>query len=442
MEKYEVLLPSMGEGIFEATIIKWLKKEGDLVVKNDSLVEISTDKVDSDIISEKNGTLIKIYKKVHDIVQIGEVIAEIKIVKNITSNSNTVSFCSSNVKKKINKKNFFDLQKSNFIQNFNKELYNCNIFFLSPLIKSIIKKENITYKELNSIQGTGLNKRITKTDLMNFLLIRKKKYNKLENLTLNKKNIKKNKLFKTNNLTKVVIAPHDKIIEMDRMRSLTSNYMLESKKISAHVTSFIESDVTNLVLWKKKNYNLFFNEYSQKLTLTPLFVYIIAKAIQDFPMINISVFNDKIIKKKNINIGVAVSLQNGNLIVPVVKNADQLSITDLELSINHLVNKAKNNKLNPNDITEGTYTVTNIGTFGNYMGTPIINQPQVAIMAIGIIKKKVSVIETITGDQIAIRYKIYLSHTYDHRVIDGSLGGMFLKKVSDYLENFDINMKL
>lgn len=446
MTKYELVLPTMGEGVMEATIIKWLKEEGDLIHENDSLVEIATDKVDSDIPSEKSGILMKIHKQVNQVVRVGEVIAEIqieeyeleeiplqqpdaiKLNKNI-SLGNEISF----VEKSALNLSF----KDPFIQT----RLNSNSIFLSPLVKSIVKQENISPKELSSIQGSGMKGRITKNDLSDFLSQRNATPNhpKLQNNHEDKLNTKS--IIEVTS-SKVVISPNDEIIEMDRMRSLISNYMVESKKISPHVTSFIEADVTNLVLWKNKNKTTFFKEYSEKLTFTPLFVHAIVKAITHFPMINISVIENKIIKKKNINIGIATALPNGNLTVPVVKNADHLSVAELAKSINNLVEKARTNKLKPSDITEGTYTITNIGTFGNLMGTPIINQPQVAIMAVGVIQKKVSVLETPTGDQIAIRHKMYLSHTYDHRVVDGSLGGIFLKRVADYLENFNLDMKI
>ena len=317
---------------------------------------------------------------------------------------------------------------------------------LSPLVKSIVKEENITQEELNSIIGTGLEGRITKEDIKVFLNSRdfKSKEHKTQNTkpTVIERQIEIQKPATTIANTKISVSADDEIIEMDRMRSLISNYMVESKKISPHVTSFLEADVTHLVLWREKNKKIFEERYGEKLTFTPLFIHAIVRAIKDFPMINISVIENKIIKKKSINIGVATALPSGNLIVPVVKNVDQLSVSGLAKSINDLVNRARKNELKPSDITEGTYTITNIGTFGNVMGTPIINQPQVAIMAVGAILKKVSVIETPIGDTIGIRHKMYLSHTYDHRVVDGSLGGMFLKRVSDYLEAFDLNTEV
>lgn len=435
MEIYHLLLPAMGEGIIEATITKWFKNEGDEIKIDDCLLEVATDKIDSDIPADKNGILIKIHKKVNEIVKIGEVIAEIEVQDNedktdllkhkndnrlLCNNHFSIPFVSQfdlNNYKKIDYK-----EKNNIYDNI----------FLSPLVKSIINEENISNEEIKKIKGTGLDGRITKDDLMIFLS---------EKEILNKKDIKKNYIQKSF-YQKNKISIDDEVIEMDRMTSLISNYMVESKKISPHVTSFIESDVTNLVLWKKKNSSLFLDKYFQKLTFTPLFIYAIVKAIKDFPMINISVIKNKIIKKKNINIGIATAIPNGGLIVPVIKNADQLSISELAKSVNDLVYRARCKQLNPHEIIEGTYTLTNIGTFGNLMGTPIINQPQVAIMAIGIIQKKVSVIETKNGDHIAIREKVYLSHTYDHRVIDGALGGMFLKRVSNYLENFNIDINI
>lgn len=444
MTKYKLVLPSIGEGIIEATITKWLKKEGDLVNENDSIVQIATDKVDSDILSEKCGILRKICKQVNEIVQVGEVIAEIetdKVYKNI--NSPSKNYINNNQEfKNENKNSSFISDDISTLEKKYETLNNLNSIFLSPLVKSIINEENISNQELASIKGSGMEGRITKGDIVKFL----KQRNSLTNKNLQVQNDNFNKLsssfFTEITSSSISISPGDEVIEMDRMRSLISNYMVESKKISPHVTSFIEADVTNLVLWKKKNSIIFIEKYYEKLTFTPLFIYAIMRAIKDFPMINISVVDNKIIKKKNINIGIATALPSGNLIVPVIKNADKLNIIDLVKKVNNLVKRARNNKLNLNDITEGTYTITNIGTFGNLMGTPIINQPQVAIMAVGVIQKKVSVLETKTGDQIGIRYKMYLSHTYDHRVVDGALGGVFLKRVADYLENFNLKKEI
>ncbi|MCB9201523.1 MAG: 2-oxo acid dehydrogenase subunit E2 [Flavobacteriales bacterium] len=439
MAKYNLVLPSMGEGVMEATITGWLKQKGDYVEENESIVEVATDKVDSDVPSEVSGTIIEIKKDINDVVQVGEVIAVLEVEgneeeNNLTEDTNTEEISEETLQEipSINQLN----DKKEDIKYSSEE----NNSFLSPLVKTIIKEEKISNEELNSIQGSGLDGRITKEDIKQYLQNRNSKQVSASNTELKKEsNTKSTEEPKS---SKIIVSPNDEIIEMDRMRSLISNYMVESKKISPHVTSFIEADVTNLVLWRNKNKDNFEKRTGEKLTFTPLFVQAIVKAIQDFPMINISVVENKIIKKKNINIGIATALPSGNLIVPVVKNADELSISGLAKAINSLVYKARNNKLSPSDITEGTYTVTNIGTFGNTMGTPIINQPQVAIMAVGTIQKKVSVIETPTGDTIGIRSKMHLSHTYDHRVVDGSLGGMFLKRVSDYLESFDINSEV
>lgn len=418
----EFKLPSMGEGVMEATIIEWKKNEGDKIEVDDILVEVATDKVDSEVPVDLSGKVVKLLKSANEVAQIGEAIAMIEIENGESEFSSETSLnkeIPTKVDEKIDEKEVEELLQP--IQNFSNEKMVTPSGNLSPLVRTIIEKEKITAEELAKISPTGKGGRITKDDILNYLS--KRGSFKPEEPKIQIKSF----------------SSGDEIVEMDRMRSLIAQHMVESKRIAPHVTSFIETDVTNLVNWREKNKKIFQQRYGQNLTFTPLFIYAIAKAIQEFPMINISVDGNKIIKKKNINIGFATALPTGNLIVPVIKNADQLSIFGLALAVNDLSQRARENKLKPHEITEGTYTLTNLGTFGNIMGTPIINQPQVAIMAVGAIQKKPAVIETPQGDFIGIRHKMFISHAYDHRVVDGALGGMFLKKVSDILENFDFH---
>jgi 2-oxoglutarate dehydrogenase E2 component (dihydrolipoamide succinyltransferase) len=452
MAEYKLILPPMGEGIMEATITGWVKNEGDYIKEDDTIVEIATDKVDSDVPSTISGKLLKKLKEVNDICKIGEAFAILEI-EDGDKNSSTAT----QTEISINKDTILTINKSIevpiTISELEKpllstsELQNNNTTkstYYSPLIRSICKKENISQSEIELIQGTGLNGRITKEDLFSYLKNRNTNIEKkvsTEDKNSNESKISED-IIETYNLNASThISDCDEIIEMDRMRKLISRNMLQSKQISAHVTSFVEADVTNIVLWRNKNKDSFFKNEGVKLTYMPIFIQAIVKAIKDFPMINISVDGDTIIKRKNINIGIATAVPNGNLIVPVIKNADQLSLSGLAKSINYLANCARSNQLKPEDTQGGTYTLSNIGSFGNLAGTPIINQPQAAIMAVGSIVKKPVVIETPQGDMIGIRHMMYISHTYDHRVIDGALGGAFAKKVSDYLEKFDSNTK-
>lgn len=391
MKKYYLTVPAMGEGIKEIIIIKWLKNEGDIIKENDIILEIATDKVDTEIHSPVNGILLKILFTSKEEVKIGVIIAIIDISK---------------------------YENNNLIKDEKNELDNNNKFY-SPLVLSIAKKEGIKIGELKNINGTGKNNRITKDDLLEYL--------KNDN-NINKK-VYKNVKF--NNIHNV-----SEIIEMDRMRKIISNNMIKSKNTAVHVTSFVETDVTDIVLWREKNKKNFKKENGIKLSFMPFFISAVIKSIKDYPMINISIKDNIILKIKNINIGIAIALPDGNLIVPVIKNADIYNLKKLAIIINDLVKRAKSNNLKTFEIQDGTYTITNIGSFGNILGTPIINQPQVAIIAMGVIKKKPSVIETSKGDFIGIRYKMYISHSYDHRIIDGNLGGSFAKSVGYYLENF------
>ncbi|WP_185858528.1 dihydrolipoamide acetyltransferase family protein [Blattabacterium cuenoti] len=397
MEEYNLRLPAMGEGIAEATIIRWLKKEGDSIKKEDVLVEIATDKVDSEITSPVNGILKKKLLATNEIAKIGKSIAILETEEKIFSIKENYIFSSENKK------------------------------YFSPLVRTIAHREGISIYELNSIEGTGRKGRVTKIDILNYLQSIKKnkiispKYDDIF-LSCEKNNDKENE---------------EVIVEMDRMRKIIAEHMIKSKNISAHVTSFVEADVTNVVEWREKMKETFQKNTGEKLTLMSVFVECVVKAIKDLPMINISINGTNIIRKKNIHIGLATALPNGNLIVPVIKHADSYNLGGLIKIINDLIKRAKSNQLKPEETKGGTYTISNIGSFGNLFGTPIIHQPQVAIMAIGLIQKKLSIIETPKGDLIGIRHKIYLSHSYDHRVIDGELGGRFAKRVALYLEKFN-----
>ena len=442
MAEYKLLLPSMGEGVMEATVIEWLFREGDFVAEDDSVVEIATDKVDSDVPTPVSGKIVKILVEKDQVAKVGEPIAILEIQGEGTADAQPeTDKKEEETNEEIVEDKVVDLLEEPFkivpvsmpvsIEGMN----------LSPLVRSIIQEENITEEELKSIQGRGLEGRITKEDILEFVSNRG-----------NAKPAQQPKAVESNassapkpvqaSAPAVTANEGDEIIQMDRMRKIIAENMLLSKQISPHVSSFIETDVTNIVKWRAKNKSSFEKREGEKLTYMPIFVRAVVKAIQDFPMINISVDGDKIIKRKNINIGIATALPDGNLIVPVIKNADQLSLSGLTKAINAVVDKARNKKLSPQDIQGATYTISNIGTFGNLMGTPIIPQPQVAILAIGAIVKKPAVLETPQGDVIAIRQKMFMSHSYDHRVVDGSLGGLFLKRVNDYLEEFDLHTEI
>ena len=442
MAEYKLLLPSMGEGVMEATVIEWLFREGDFVAEDDSVVEIATDKVDSDVPTPVSGKIVKILVEKDQIAKVGEPIAILEIQGEETADAQPES----DKKEEENKEEIVEDKVVDLLEEPFKIVpvsmpVSIEGMNLSPLVRSIIQEENITEEELKSIQGRGLEGRITKEDILEFVSNRG-----------NAKPAQQPKAVESNASSSpkpvqasapVVTANEgDEIIQMDRMRKIIAENMLLSKQISPHVSSFIETDVTNIVKWRTKNKSSFEKREGEKLTYMPIFVRAVVKAIQDFPMINISVDGDKIIKRKNINIGIATALPDGNLIVPVIKNADQLSLSGLAKAINALVDKARNKKLSPQDIQGATYTISNIGTFGNLMGTPIIPQPQVAILAIGAIVKKPAVLETPQGDVIAIRQKMFMSHSYDHRVVDGSLGGLFLKRVNDYLEEFDLHTEI
>lgn len=431
MAQFELIMPKMGESVAEATIIKWLKKPGDAIEMDEPVLEIATDKVDSEIPSPVAGVLEKILFDEGQTILVNAAIALIKTSGE--KESETVSTSENELTlnapaEVVIEQQIADAQKSITAHSDSGRFY-------SPLVRSIAQTENIPTAELENISGSGKDGRLTKTDLLAYIETRNKPSNG---------QTQKTEAPKPSPIQAPVISVSggDEIIEMDRMRKLIADHMVMSKHVSPHVTSFIEVDVTNMVQWRDKFKKEFEKREGEKITFTPIIIEAVSKAILDFPMINISVDGTKIIKRKNINIGMATALPSGNLIVPVIKNADQKNLLGITKSVNDLANRARNNKLSPDDIQGGTFTVTNVGSFGNVMGTPIINQPQVAIMAVGVIKKKPAVLETPQGDVIAIRHMMFCSLSYDHRVVDGSLGGSFLRKVGDYLENFDINRSI
>ncbi len=448
MAQVEMKMPKMGESVAEATIIRWLKNEGERVEADESVLEIATDKVDSEVPSSVAGTLVKRLFNEGDVVQVGSVIAMIATEGETVSAvpaSAPATAAASAVPVSVPAAATVVAPAAPIPSS------NGAGRFYSPLVRTIAQQENITQSELDAIPGTGAEGRVTKKDVLLFLERRK------------------------SGQTQVVASPaaapsvaasapasapapvaaassivssspslngDSEIIEMDRMRKIIAEHMVNSKRISAHVTSYVEADVTNIVMWRNKIKDKFEKRENEKITFTPIFIEAIAKAIKDFPMINISVEGTNIIVKKNINIGMAAALPSGNLIVPVIKNADRMNLLGLTKAVNDLANRARANKLTPDEIQGGTYTLTNVGSFGNVMGTPIIPQPQVAIMAVGAIRKKPAVIETPQGDTLGIRHMMFLSHSYDHRVVDGALGGSFVRRVADYLEQFDINREI
>ena len=419
MSKFQLLLPRMGESVEEATIINWLKNEGDEINIDDLVVEIATDKVDSEVPSDVSGILIKKLCKVNDVVKVGEPIAVIEIENSLEASSETKPVLKSEkpeneVQKIIYKANKIIESPKNYSTKKN----------YSPLIRSISKKEGLSESELEKIIGSGKEGRVTKNDLLHYLSSKNKS--------------KKIDLSFSSNIEK----DNDGIYEMSRMEKLISDHMIKSKNESAHVQAFIEADITNLWEWREKNKNSFQEREGEKITFTPIFIMFVAQVLKEFPLLNSSIDGYNVTKKKNINIGMATALSDGNLIVPVLKNADQLSLTGLVKKVNDLSYRSRNGQLEPADTQEGTYTISNVGVFETLMGTPIINQPEVGILAIGAIRKVPSVIETDQGDFIGIRHKIILSHSFDHRIINGAMGGMFIKRIKDLIENWETNMSI
>ena len=446
MPEIEIRLPKMGESVTEATITNWLKKPGETVSLDEPLVEVATDKVDNELPSEAEGILVKQLFEKDQVAQVGDVIAIISTdgesVKTDDNKGKELPSSESeepSIPEQVAAPSIEIEIPSNGNGNGNIKISKngSNGKYYSPLVRSIAEKEGITKNVLDSIQGSGLEGRVTKKDILAFVAGDRAVFQTVQST----ESPVAQKTIPVTPKAAPLVVPNgeDEIIEMDRMRRLIADHMVMSKQVSPHVTSFVEADVTNIVEWRNKVKGPFKEREGENITYTPILIEAIVKAIKDFPMVNASVSGNQIIKRKNINIGLATALPSGNLIVPVIKNADRLSLSGLTKSVNQLANNARDNKLKPEDIQGGTYTVTNVGSFGNVMGTPIINQPQVAILAIGAIRKVPAVIETPLGDFIGIRHKMYLSHSYDHRVVDGALGGRFVRKVADYLEEFNIN---
>lgn len=441
MAKFELKLPKMGESVAEATLTNWLKEVGDTIEADEAVLEIATDKVDSEVPSEVDGVLVEKLFNVDDVVQVGQTIAiieteggAVETPKAEASSKADTSADSAPTEAVKEVEQQFEAAK----QETHTPIENSGDRFYSPLVKNIAAAEGITQAELDGISGTGKEGRVTKNDILAYVENRTSAKSVASSQTASAaatKELPKPK-------AAVLVNGGDEIIEMTRMGKLIAHHMVESVQTSAHVQSFVECDVTNVWNWRNKVKSSFAKREGENLTFTPIFMEAVAKALKDFPMMNIAVDGDKIIKRKNINLGMAAALPDGNLIVPVIKNADQLNLLGMSKAVNDLANRARENKLKPDDIQGGTYTVTNVGTFGSIMGTPILNQPQVGILALGAIRKVPAVIETPEGDFIGIRYKMFLSHSYDHRVVNGALGGQFVKRVADYLEDWDINREV
>ncbi|RDC66492.1 dihydrolipoamide acetyltransferase family protein [Adhaeribacter pallidiroseus] len=466
MALVEMVMPKMGESIMEGTVLRWLKQVGDRIEEDESVLEVATDKVDTEVPAIQGGILSKILANEGDVIPVGQAIALIDTTGDGTvptsepaaastisdpepaATLNAVSNPTVAVAAPVEAASAPSLVKA-------KQVFEGR--FYSPLVMNIAREENISMAELEQIPGTGNEGRVTKKDILEYLEHRHE--------TQDNKAAAAPEAATPVEITAPVSTPAQEtaqpapkptiaaqpavsvsgnveIIEMDRMRKMIAQRMVDSKRIAPHVTSFVEADVTNIVMWRNKMKDAYQKREGENLTFTPIFIEAVAKAIKDFPMINISVDGDRIVRKRDINIGMAVALPSGNLIVPVIKNADQMNLNGITKKVNDLANRARINKLTPDDLSDGTYTLTNVGSFGNVLGTPIIMQPQVAIMAVGAIKKKPAVIETPQGDLIGIRHFMFLSHSYDHRVVDGSLGGMFVKRVADYLEGFDLDTKI
>lgn len=467
MAKVELIMPKMGESIMEATILSWAKKVGDKVQEDETILEIATDKVDSEIPSPVDGVITEILFGVDDVVPVGTVIAliateggemadsEPMAQKPVTQKAepapqpvapakspepapaaaSATTATQSSANASLSSTDGNSTNRDGSTNNSNR--------FYSPLVKSIAKNENVSLAELESIAGSGANGRVNKKDILNYISQRGSAPVTPARATSTASGAVSNAAPSTGGNSTSSVSGGDEIIQMDRMRKLIADHMVMSKQTSPHVTSFVEADVTNMVNWRNANKAAYQKKYGEKITFTPLIMEAVIKAIKDFPMVNVTVVDgDKIKVLKDINIGMAAALPTGNLIVPVIKNADYLNLAGLTSKVNDLAGRARANKLKPDDIQGGTFTLTNVGTFGNVMGTPIINQPQVAILAAGAIRKKPAVLETEYGDVIAVRQMMFLSHSYDHRVVDGFLGGSFVRRVADYMENFDINRPL
>jgi 2-oxoglutarate dehydrogenase E2 component (dihydrolipoamide succinyltransferase) len=457
MAEKPIVMPKMGESIAEATIIRWLKNEGDRVEKDEPIVEIATDKVDSEIPSTEAGILVKQMYKDGDVVKVGEPVAMINTEggASAVAPAPTAAPATTPVVETPVAVEAAVTAIENQIQAAQpaaEPLSNADgSRFYSPLVLNIARTEGVSMSELETMPGTGKEGRVTKSDILAYVANRGNVQPAAAAASVSAMPVAPvatTPAISTQTPAKVEVKSHislnpgDELIEMDRVRKLIADHMVMSKHTSPHVTSFVEADVTNLVNWRNRVKDSFKKREGENITFTPIFIEAVAKAIKDFPMINVSVDGTTIIKRKNINVGMAVAQQNGNLIVPVIKNADTMNLLGLTRAVNELANRARIGKLTPDEIQGGTYTLTNVGSFGNVLGTPVINQPQVAIMAVGAIRKKPAVLETEYGDVIAIRHMMYLSHSYDHRVVDGALGGMFVRRVADYLEQWDVNREI
>ncbi len=471
MAEKPIIMPKMGESIAEATVIRWLKNEGDRVEKDEAIVEIATDKVDSEIPSTESGILVKQLYGEGQVVKVGEPVAMINTEGgSAVASAPAPAAASQPVVESAAAPSAIEaavaiettIQKATELTGLSSGSVNSDRFY-SPLVMNIARQEGIGMAELDKVPGTGKEGRVTKADILAYVENRASGNavattstapvaasdasasppaavtTPVASTTTSSANQGSAITIKA---PAVSLNAGDEVVEMDRVRKLIADHMVMSKHVSPHVTSFVEADVTNLVNWRNSIKDNFKKKEGENITFTPIFMEAIVKAIKDFPMINVSVDGDKIIKRKNINVGMAVAQQNGNLIVPVIKNADTMNLLGLTRAVNDLANRARINKLSPDEIQGGTYTLTNVGSFGNVFGTPVINQPQVAIMAVGAIRKKPAVLETEHGDVIAIRHMMYLSHSYDHRVVDGGLGGMFVRRVADYLEQWDVNREI
>lgn len=444
MSEFQLVMPKMGESIAEATIIRWVKNEGDMIAADETVLEIATDKVDSEVPSPKGGKLIKRLFNEGDVVPVGAAIAIIALEGGATATPSAPAAEVKTAVAEVEKTVVTAINTTSAPKPSNAG----GARFYSPLVLNIAKEENVSMAELENIEGSGNEGRVTKRDILAYVQNRSSAPAPAQvttapvasaPVTQPAAQTAQAPAFKA---PKVTLMPGDEIIEMDRMRKIIAENMVMSKHVSPHVTSFVEADVTNMVKWRDKAKKVYEKREGEKITFTPMFIECVVKAIKDYPMINIAVDGTNIVKRKSINVGMAAALPSGNLIVPVLKNADNMNLIGLTKMVNDLANRARANKLSPDEISGGTFTLTNVGGFGNVMGTPIISQPQVAIMATGTIKKKPAVMETEMGDVIAIRHIMFLSLSYDHRVVDGSLGGSFLRRVADYMEQWDINREI
>ncbi len=446
MAQFEIVMPKLGESIQEATITKWFIKEGDTIEEDDILFEVATDKVDSEIPSPVDGKIVKILHPANVLIPVGEVLAIVALAGEGEEESDVSTVENSDQKATPAENIEISSTSEKASETSLKTVRELSNRFYSPLVKKIAEEENLSFEELEAIEGSGTNGRVQKNDILKY--IADKKSGKAASVNAPSKSSVQEAQVNSSVVhsetparpkVSVSIGAEDQIIEMDRVRKLIADHMVMSKQVSPHVTGVVEADVTNLVLWRNKVKDEFLSRHGEKITYMPVFIEAVARALSEFPGINASVDGDKIILRKNINVGIAVAKPDGNLIVPVIKNADEKNLVGLTKNLNKMADAARKNKLAPEDIQDGTFTITNFGSFRNQIGTPIINQPQVAILATGTIEKKPAVVETPTGDVIAIRHKMFLSLSYDHRVVDGALGGAFLRRIADILEEFDMN---